>query len=73
MIRTRLCSESKILAFVVLGAIFIFNGTVWCLVLVIAASVLSAHLRQNRPIGTVLERLAGVLFIGLGIRLATTK
>ena len=66
-------AESKVLAFMALGAIFIFNGTLWCLVLVMAASAVSACLRQSQSTGTMLEKLAGVLFIGLGVRLATTK
>lgn len=66
-------AESKILAFITLGAIFIFNGTLWCLVLVAAASAVSGYLRRSQSAGAMLEKLAGMLFIGLGIRLATTK
>jgi RhtB (resistance to homoserine/threonine) family protein len=66
-------AESKILAFIVLGAIFIFNGTLWCLVLVLAASVVDTFLRRRRATGTVVERVTGLVFVGLGIRLATTK
>ena len=66
-------AESKVLAFIALGAIFTFNGTLWCLVLVMAASAVSASLRHSRSAVAMLERLAGMLFIGLGVRLATTR
>jgi threonine/homoserine/homoserine lactone efflux protein len=38
-------ADSRIFAFGFLGAVFIFNGTLWCLLLVWAASAVSQRLR----------------------------
>ena len=59
--------------FLFLGAVFVVNGTLWCLVLVLCASALSARLRGN-PAGTRrLSRATGAIFVGLGARLALSK
>ena len=50
-------SDTKVAAFLVLGATFLFTGTLWCLVLAIGA--LSAG--------------AGALFVFLGLRLAASE
>jgi threonine/homoserine/homoserine lactone efflux protein len=64
---------SRVLPFLFLGAVFIVNGTLWCLVLVAGASAMSRRLRQSPAMGMVLRRATGVLFVGLGARLATTR
>jgi len=66
-------ADSRVLAFMFLGAVFIFNGTLWCLVLVWGASVINQRMRRNASAGLRLKRAAGVIFIGLGVRLAVTK
>jgi threonine/homoserine/homoserine lactone efflux protein len=66
-------SDSQVLSFLFLGGVFIFNGTLWCLVLVWAASAVSRRLRQRPSSGAILKRAAGAIFIGLGVRLAVTR
>jgi threonine/homoserine/homoserine lactone efflux protein len=66
-------SISKIAAFLFLGAVFMFNGTIWCLILVWCASTMSRRFRQHPASGAWLKRAAGAMFIGLGIRLAVTE
>jgi threonine/homoserine/homoserine lactone efflux protein len=66
-------SDSPVLSFLFLGALFIFNGTLWCLVLVWIASSVSRGLRQHPSSGLVLKRATGAIFVGLGVRLATSK
>lgn len=66
-------TDSRILSFLFLGGVFIFNGTLWCLVLVWGASAMSRRLRSNRSTGILLKRAAGAMFVGLGARLAFTK
>jgi threonine/homoserine/homoserine lactone efflux protein len=66
-------SGSRILPFLFLGAVFIFNGTLWCLVLVAGASVMSRRLRESPTTGALLRRATGVLFVGLGARLAASR
>jgi RhtB (resistance to homoserine/threonine) family protein len=66
-------SHAKVLAFLALGLTFVTTGTLWCLILAWFASSFSARLRANETIGQWLNRAAGVLFVFLGIRLATAK
>jgi len=66
-------TDSQVLSFLFLGGLFIFNGTLWCLVLVWIASSISRSLRQHPASGLVLKRATGAIFVGLGVRLATSK
>jgi threonine/homoserine/homoserine lactone efflux protein len=66
-------SESRVLSFLFLGGVFIFNGTIWCLILVWAASTMSRRLRRNGSSSTILKRATGAIFVGLGVRLAVSK
>ncbi|MCW5702586.1 MAG: LysE family translocator [Bradyrhizobium sp.] len=63
-------SSHKALAFLLLGAIFIFNGTLWCLAVAIFAA--KAAMRIRRSEGTIawINRALGGLFVYLGIRVA---
>ena len=66
-------SAGRVTPFLFLGTVFVFNGTMWCLVLVLCASALSARLRGS-PSGTRrLRRATGAIFVGLGARLALSK
>ena len=63
-------APNKPLAFLFLGAIFNFNGTLWCLFLAWA----SAHLGgAGSGVAKWFNRSVGGLFIVLGVRLALTK
>jgi threonine/homoserine/homoserine lactone efflux protein len=53
--------------------VFVANGTLWCLSLVWGASALSERLHARPASGTWLKRLAGAVFIGLGVRLAVSR
>ena len=66
-------TESKVAAFLFLGAVFMFNGTLWCLVLAWSASAMSRRIRANPSAGLFMTRAAGILFIALGIKLATNR
>ena len=66
-------ADSRVLAFLFLGAVFIFNGTLWCLFLVWAASAVNRRLRGRPSTGLVLKRAVGAMFVGLGVRLAVSK
>jgi threonine/homoserine/homoserine lactone efflux protein len=63
-------SSSKAFAFIVLGLIFNFNSMLWCHFLAFFASLTSHRLRASRSIHFWLKKVAGVLFISLGIKLA---
>ena len=63
-------TELVFLPFLLLGLVFFTTGSLWCLVLVYGAAGLSAHFRRRSSTGGVLKKLTGLLFVGLGIRLA---
>ena len=66
-------AESRIAAFLFLGGLFVFNGTLWCLLLVWGATAVSRRLRHRSSSGLILKRATGALFMGLGVRLAVSK
>lgn len=66
-------AESKVVAFLFLGSLFIMTGTLWCIVLVFAAAAISARLRTGASAGTILRRATGTVFVGLGVKLAGTR
>ncbi len=65
------------LALLVLGAIFTWNGTLWNLFVAWSASRLAAAMqRKDGPAGRAADwcrGVAGVLFIGLGLKLALSE
>lgn len=66
-------SPDKVLSFIILGLVFVTTGTIWCLIVAIFASSMSRKLRSNDSIAKWLMKINGVLFISLGLRLATAK
>ncbi len=65
-------APSKPLAFLLLGIIFDFNGTIWNLFVAWSASRLS-RLAPSAAFKTWFNRCVGCLFIGVGIRLALAR
>jgi threonine/homoserine/homoserine lactone efflux protein len=61
------------LAFFLLGASFIATCTLWCLLLAFFASSFSAFIRRHERVAKWIDAGTGVLFIGLGARLALAK
>jgi threonine/homoserine/homoserine lactone efflux protein len=66
-------STNKVGAFLVLGFSFVAMGMVWCLVLAIAAARLRGAILKRPSMATILNRVAGAMFIALGLRLATAR
>ena len=63
----------SMVSFVILGLTFAVTGFIWCLCLALLASKFSENLRKNPSIEAILNKISGVVFIGLGIRLLTEK
>ncbi len=63
-------SGHKTLAFLTLGLIFVFNGTLWCLGVAAFASRAASRIRQSAGVMAWINRLLGGLFVYLGIRVA---
>jgi threonine/homoserine/homoserine lactone efflux protein len=66
-------STTKVGAFLALGLSFVMLGVIWCCVLAVAAAKLRGAFLRRPSIATWLNRVAGAMFIGLGIRLATAR
>ena len=63
-------AEHKALAFLLLGAIFNFNGMLWCHFLALSTAFAQQRLQVGRRVGLWLERATGGLFTLLGVKLA---
>ncbi len=63
-------STHKALAFLLLGAIFIVNGTLWCLGVAAFAAKTAHRVRQSGRAMAWINRALGTMFVYLGARLA---
>jgi threonine/homoserine/homoserine lactone efflux protein len=63
-------APSKPLAFVTLGAIFAFNGLLWCLSLALFTAFASRRIKRGAAVGLWLNRTLGAVFLALGVKLA---
>lgn len=61
------------LSFLILGLSFATTGFLWCLGLAFLASVFSKNLRENPSIESILNKIGGVVFIGMGIKLFSER
>jgi len=66
-------STHKVAAFLVLGLSFVTLGVAWCLVLAIGAARLRGAFLRRPSMASVLNKIAGAMFIALGLRLATVR
>lgn len=60
-------------SFLILGLTFASTGLIWCSCLALLAARFSKKLRENPSVETILNKISGVVFIGLGIKLLTEK
>ena len=63
-------ASHKPFAFLALGLIFVFNGTLWCLAVAVAAARAAGHLRKSSRAVAWINRGLGALFVYFGARLA---
>jgi threonine/homoserine/homoserine lactone efflux protein len=63
-------SPHKTLAFLALGLIFIFNGTLWCLGVAAFAAKAASRIRQSDGVMVWINRVLGGMFVYLGVRVA---
>jgi len=64
--------KNTVLPFITLGITFITTGTIWCLILATFASTIFAKLKNNKKVSTYINRICGMVLIGLGIKVALT-
>jgi threonine/homoserine/homoserine lactone efflux protein len=63
-------ASGHIAGLLVLGAVFMINGTIYCVLLAWFAAAISGRLRDRLRLRGSLQRTTGALFIGLGAKLA---
>ena len=66
-------SPNKVLSFILLGLIFITTGTIWCIIVALFSSAISARLHDSGRTTGRLRQINGLLFMLLGLKLAATK
>lgn len=66
-------SDTKVIAFLVLGLTFVATGTVWCLILAVSAGYLRGFFARHPRGLNVATRAAGAVFVLLGLRLAVSR
>jgi threonine/homoserine/homoserine lactone efflux protein len=66
-------SANKVGAFLALGLTFVTLGVAWCVVLAVAAAKLRGAFLRRPSMATVLNKVAGAMFIALGLKLATAR
>ncbi|MFE6708190.1 LysE family translocator [Bacillus thuringiensis] len=59
--------------FIILGLTFTVTGLLWCLFIAYFSSYVTKKLRGNQKIGMILNKITGLIFIGMGIKLLQTK
>ncbi len=64
-------APNKPLAFIVLGLVFVFNGTIWNFLVAVFAAKAAGGIAQSRRAQVWLSRTIGAMFIYLGVRIAT--
>lgn len=66
-------SAQKVMAFLALGLSFVTLGVIWCVMLAVAAASLRSVFLRRPSMTQWMNRIAGTLFIALGVRLATAR
>lgn len=66
-------SAHKPLAFLLLGGVFIFNGTLWCLGIAAFAARAASSIRRSEGVMVWVNRVLGGMFVYLGFRMATME
>src|SRR5262245_56270005 len=66
-------STHKVGAFLALGLSFVAMGLAWCTTLAVGASYLRGAFMRRPSLASVLNKIAGAMFIALGLRLATVR
>lgn len=59
--------------FLLLGVTFIITGTLWCIMLAIFSSYIAVNISKKLGLAGLLNKIAGIIFIGLGLNLLRAK
>ncbi|EJQ16335.1 LysE family translocator [Bacillus cereus] len=64
---------SSPIPFIILGLTFTATGLLWCLFVAYFSSYVTKKLRGNQKVGMILNKVTGMIFIGMGLKLLQTK
>ncbi|HDR7781375.1 MULTISPECIES: LysE family translocator [Bacillus cereus group] len=59
--------------FIILGLTFTATGLLWCLFVAYFSSYVTKKLRGNQKVEMILNKVTGMIFIGMGLKLLQTK
>ncbi|MED0938723.1 LysE family translocator [Bacillus mobilis] len=59
--------------FIILGLTFTVTGLLWCLFVAYFSSYVTKKLRGNQKVGMILNKITGLIFIGMGLKFLQTK
>lgn len=62
-----------LLPFLFLGVTFLLTGTMWCLLLVLFSSKVTAFLRESARAALITNKVCGAIYLGLGLKLLTSE
>lgn len=63
----------QMFSFLFLGGLFVTTGTLWCLLVALLSAKASSILRSKNSLINIANKVTGVIFISLGIKLATER
>lgn len=66
-------ASQPVFGFLVLGLTFITTGTIWGVVLAFFASLIKTHFQHKKRLGNAFNQASGLIFIGLGLKLALSR
>ena len=66
-------SVASPLPFLLLGLTFLLTGTLWCLLLACAAAPFGGLLRRQPVFGKMMNRISGLVFVGLGMKIGLSR
>ncbi len=62
-----------VMGFMILGTTFVVTGTIWGVMLASFAAGIRKRFQHNPRFGSLLNRFSGLVFIGLGLKLALSR
>ncbi|WP_289355605.1 LysE family translocator [Paenibacillus sp. S-12] len=65
--------SSSPIPFIILGLTFSITGLLWCLFIAYFSSYVTRKIKANQRLSAYLNKITGILFIGLGLHLLRTK
>ncbi len=66
-------SAYRVISFMILGGTFVFTGTIWALVIAVVSARASEGIRRSKYVGSLVRRITGGVFVGLGVKLALER